>query len=98
MSVRLDHVGLWVRDLDAVAAFYARYFDASIGALYQNPRKGFESRFLQFTGGARLEVMRRDRKFGDDLGRRTLMQAFDVLGEQHPLVIQYRRRVASLLH
>jgi len=45
-----------------------------------------------------LEVMRRDRKFGDDLGRRTLMQAFDVLGEQDPLVIQYRRRVASLLH
>jgi thioredoxin-like negative regulator of GroEL len=26
------------------------------------------------------------------------MQAFDVLGEQDPLVIQYRRRVASLLH
>jgi lactoylglutathione lyase len=59
MSVRLEHVGLWVRDLDAVAAFYARYFDASIGALYRNPRKGFESRFLQFTGGARLELMRR---------------------------------------
>jgi lactoylglutathione lyase len=38
MSVRLEHVGLWVRDLDAVADFYARYFDARIGALYQNPR------------------------------------------------------------
>jgi lactoylglutathione lyase len=59
MSVRLEHVGLWVRDLDAVADFYARYFDARIGALYQNPRKGFESRFLQFNGGARLELMRR---------------------------------------
>ena len=45
-----------------------------------------------------LEVMRRDRKFGDDLGRRSLLQAFDVLGEQDPLVIQYRRRMASLLH
>ena len=59
MNVRLEHVGLWVRDLDAVTAFYARYFDAKIGALYQNPRKGFESRFLEFAGGARLEVMRR---------------------------------------
>lgn len=59
MSVRLEHVGLWVRDLDAVAAFYARYFGARIGDRYQNPRKGFESRFLEFSGGARLEIMRR---------------------------------------
>jgi lactoylglutathione lyase len=59
MSVRLEHVGLWVRDLDGVAAFYEKYFGARIGGLYQNPRKGFESRFLDFGGGARLEVMRR---------------------------------------
>jgi lactoylglutathione lyase len=59
MTVRIEHVGLWVRDLDGVAAFYAMYFDARIGELYRNPRKGFESRFLEFAGGARLEVMRR---------------------------------------
>jgi lactoylglutathione lyase len=59
MSVRLEHVGLWVRDLDGVAAFYEKYFGARIGARYENPRKGFESRFLEFAGGARLEVMRR---------------------------------------
>jgi lactoylglutathione lyase len=58
-AVRLEHVGLWVRDLDTVAEFYARYFQASIGARYENPRKGFESRFLVFSGGARLEIMRR---------------------------------------
>jgi len=45
-----------------------------------------------------LELMRRDRKFGDDAGRRALLQAFEVLGEQDPLVNQYRRRMASLLH
>jgi lactoylglutathione lyase len=56
---RIEHVGLWVRDLDAVAAFYAKFFAARIGALYQNPRKGFESRFLEFGSGARLEVMKR---------------------------------------
>jgi lactoylglutathione lyase len=59
MSARIEHVGLWVRDLDGVAAFYARYFGARVGALYQNARKGFESRFLEFSGGARLEIMRR---------------------------------------
>jgi lactoylglutathione lyase len=59
MSLRIEHVALWVRDIDAVTAFYARYFGARIGALYQNPRKGFESRFLELGQGARLEVMRR---------------------------------------
>jgi lactoylglutathione lyase len=75
MSVRLEHVGLWVRDLDAVAAFYAKYFAASIGARYHNPRKGFESRFLEFAGGARLEIMRRA-----DVGPR---QAAEQLGLAH---------------
>jgi lactoylglutathione lyase len=59
VSIRLEHVAVWVRDIDAVAAFYARYFQASIGEPYRNPRKDFESRFLTFDGGARLELMRR---------------------------------------
>ncbi len=59
MTVRIEHVGLWVADIDAVAAFYAKYFGAQVGELYRNPRKGFESRFLTFGAGARLEVMTR---------------------------------------
>jgi lactoylglutathione lyase len=59
MKVRIEHVGIWVADIDAVAAFYAKYFEARAGVLYQNPRKGFESRFLEFASGARLEIMRR---------------------------------------
>ena len=57
--MRIEHVGLWVRDIDRVAAFYAKYFGARIGELYRNPRKGFESRFLEFGTGARLEIMKR---------------------------------------
>ena len=59
MNVRIEHVALWVRDIDTVAAFYARYLGARIGDLYRNERKGFESRFLSFDSGARLEIMRR---------------------------------------
>jgi lactoylglutathione lyase len=69
---RLEHVALWVRDVDGVAAFYARYFGARIGERYENPRKGFQSRFLQFASGARLEVMARadiaSRGAGEGLG------------------------------
>ena len=59
MKVRIEHVGVWVADIDRVAAFYARYFGAQVGNLYRNASKGFESRFLTFAGGARLEVMTR---------------------------------------
>jgi lactoylglutathione lyase len=59
MNVRIEHIGVWVRDIDTVAAFYARHFGARIGARYENPRKGFASRFLEFGSGARLELMTR---------------------------------------
>lgn len=54
---RIDHVALWVEDIDSTCAFYARYFGAAIGARYENPAKGFASRFLAFASGARIEVM-----------------------------------------
>ena len=44
-----------------------------------------------------LELMKKDRGFGDDAGRRTLIQIFDLLGND-PSVGNYRRRMASLLH
>ena len=60
MSVRIEHIGVWVANLDTVAAFYAKYFGARVGELYENPRKGFKSRFLAFDSGARLEIMTRE--------------------------------------
>jgi len=43
-----------------------------------------------------LEIMRRDRKYGDDLGRKALVQAFAVVDDAE-LVGQVRRRMSSLL-
>lgn len=56
-SIRVEHIALWVRDLDAMCAFYAGAFGATVGPLYENPAKGFQSRFLSFDGGARIELM-----------------------------------------
>lgn len=58
---RIEHVALWTDDLDRLASFYERYFDAQIGRPYRNDAKGFESRFLEFAGGARIELMRTTR-------------------------------------
>src|SRR5262245_11288602 len=46
-----------------------------------------------------LEITRRDRRYGDDAGRKTMLAIFDLLqGEQGELVSRYRRLLASALH
>lgn len=57
--MHIAHVALWTRDLDAAAAFWERYFDASVGAPYRSQRRpGFVSRFADLPGGgARIELM-----------------------------------------
>jgi len=54
---RIEHIALWVEDIDRICAFYENAFGARIGPRYANPAKGFESRFLSFDSGARVEVM-----------------------------------------
>jgi len=44
-----------------------------------------------------LDLMKKDRSFGDDAGRHTLLKIFELLGND-PRVSQYRRRMASLLY
>lgn len=55
---RVEHIALWTADIERLADFYAKYLGASVGARYVNAAKGFESRFLTFESGARLELMR----------------------------------------
>jgi lactoylglutathione lyase len=54
---RIEHIALWVENLDAVCSFYAKAFAAQIGPRYDNRSKGFASRFLSFDSGSRVEVM-----------------------------------------
>lgn len=44
-----------------------------------------------------LEVIRRDRTFQDQAGRKALLQVFDLLGFNHPLVAEYRPKLSALL-
>jgi lactoylglutathione lyase len=54
---RIEHIALWVEDLAALSAFYASTFGAQVGPRYVNAAKGFESCFLTFESGARVELM-----------------------------------------
>jgi len=59
--VRIEHLALWTCDLERLASFYRTYFGATVGEPYSNPAKGFQSLFLSFDTGARLEIMRTSR-------------------------------------
>ena len=45
-----------------------------------------------------LVNVRRDRGFQDDIGRKTLLDVFNLLGGQGELVSRYRRLLASALN
>jgi len=45
-----------------------------------------------------LELMRRDRAYGDDAGRRGMLQVFELLGDEDERVHRYRRLMAAALY
>ena len=57
--MQLAHVALWTTDLDAAAAFWQRYFGATVGEAYRSTRRvGFVSRFITLPDdGGRIELM-----------------------------------------
>ena len=55
--MKIEHVAIWVKDIDKVCEFYRKYFNGAVQPLYHNPAKQFTSRFITFDDGARLEIM-----------------------------------------
>lgn len=55
--MKLEHVAIWTKKLESLKDFYVSYFGAKANTLYYNHAKGFQSYFLTFDSGARLELM-----------------------------------------
>lgn len=55
--MKLEHIALWTNKLEEIKAFYEHHFNAKAGEKYTNLSNGFESYFLGFESGARLEIM-----------------------------------------
>jgi lactoylglutathione lyase len=89
--MRIEHIAIWVDDLDATRQFYQRYFKAVCGDLYRNPKTGFMSYFLSLGGGARVELMKRDLKTVRDKGAQTV-------GYAHLAVSVGGREAVDALH
>ncbi len=56
----LEHVAIWTFQLEKLKDFYVTWFGGTANTKYVNPVKGFESYFISFESGARLELMQRE--------------------------------------
>jgi lactoylglutathione lyase len=57
--MKIHHIALYVQDLEAMRAFFIKYFEAASNEGYHNPKTGLRSYFLSFENGAQLEIMTR---------------------------------------
>lgn len=59
--MKIEHLAIWVNDLEQMKLFYETYFNCQAGGLYHNETKEFRSYFLAFEQGCRLELMQSPR-------------------------------------
>ena len=57
--VRIEHVALWVQNLERMREFYERQLGGRSGPPYHNAVTGFTSYFISFGAGRRIELMQR---------------------------------------
>ena len=57
--MRIEHVAMYVNDLEGAKIFFESYLGASANEGYHNKTTDFRSYFLTFDDGARLEIMNR---------------------------------------
>lgn len=55
--MKIEHIAIWTSDIERLKLFYTEYFGCTSGSKYINSTKSFESYFLMFDSGCRLELM-----------------------------------------
>ena len=55
--MKIEHIAIWTSDIERLKLFYTEYFGCTSGSKYINSSKSFESYFLMFDSGCRLEIM-----------------------------------------
>ena len=64
--MKIEHMAMYVNDLESARNFFMKYFNATSNDGYHNPTKKFRSYFLSFDGEARLEIMNKADLGGGD--------------------------------
>lgn len=64
--MRIEHIAMYVKDIEQTKIFFIKYLDATANNGYHNKNTGFKSYFLSFDDGARLEIMNRPEMNDDE--------------------------------
>lgn len=57
--MKIEHIAMYVEELEEVRDFFIKYFGAKSNDGYHNTNTDFRSFFLTFDDGARIEIMNR---------------------------------------
>ncbi len=57
--MKIEHIAMYVNDLEAARDFFISYLGGSSNDGYHNAKTGFRSYFISFEDGARLEIMKK---------------------------------------
>ena len=57
MKIKIEHVAMYVNDLEAAREFFVSFLGGASNRGYHNEKTGFRSYFISFEDGARLEIM-----------------------------------------
>jgi len=55
--MKIEHIAMYFNDLEGAKNFFEKYFCAKSNELYHNKKTNFQSYFLNFDEGTRLEIM-----------------------------------------
>lgn len=55
--MHIEHIAMYVNDLEKARDFFVKYFNATSNDGYHNKTTDFRSYFLSFDDGARIEIM-----------------------------------------
>ncbi|MCH5324159.1 MAG: VOC family protein [Eubacterium sp.] len=57
--MKIDHIAMYVNDLEKAKEFFIQYFGATSNQMYHNTKTGFQSYFIVIDDGSRIELMTR---------------------------------------
>ena len=66
--MHIEHIAMYVNDIEKTREFFIKYFDAISNEVYHNKTTGFRSYFLSFDNGARLEIMNKPQMSDEEKG------------------------------
>ncbi len=64
--MKIEHIAIYVNDLEAVRDFFVQYFGGTANDGYHNQTTDFRSYFISFDNGARLEIMQKPNMADDN--------------------------------